>query len=398
VVQRPQAFVTPVSKPRLLFLITEDWYFWSHRLDLARAAREAGFEVLVATRVRAHGERIVREGFKLLPIRITRRNWYPWRELAAVMELVGLYRRERPDIVHHVAMKPILYGSVAARLVSVHVVVNAFAGLGYIFIATGRWVGWVRVLLGIALRWTLALPQSRVVFQNAHDRELLIHEAIVQPSQTVVIRGSGINTETFAPSPEPAGEPLVVLASRMLWDKGVGEFVEAARLLKAQGIRARFVLAGMVDEENPAQITERRLRTWQDEGLVEWWGHQDDMRRVLSAAHVVVLPSYREGLPKVLLEAAACARPIVATDVPGCREVVRDGDNGILVPPKDSHALAAAIEKLVQEPALRARMGAQGRALVVKEFSVERIAGETLGLYRELLRQARSAHGAASRV
>jgi glycosyltransferase involved in cell wall biosynthesis len=184
----------------------------------------------------------------------------------------------------------------------------------------------------------------------------------------------------------------------MLWDKGVGEFVEAARLLKAQGIRARFVLAGMVDEENPAQITERRLRTWQDEGLVEWWGHQDDMRRVLSAAHVVVLPSYREGLPKVLLEAAACARPIVATDVPGCREVVRDGDNGILVPPKDSHALAAAIAKLVQEPALRARMGAQGRALVVKEFSVERIAGETLGLYRELLRQARSAHGAASRV
>jgi glycosyltransferase involved in cell wall biosynthesis len=226
----------------------------------------------------------------------------------------------------------------------------------------------------------------------------LIREAIVQPSQTVVIRGSGINTETFAPSPEPVGEPLVVLASRMLWDKGVGEFVEAARLLKAQGIRARFVLAGMVDEENPAQITERRLRTWQDEGLVEWWGHQDDMRRVLSAAHVVVLPSYREGLPKVLLEAAACARPIVATDVPGCREVVRDGDNGILVPPKDSHALAAAIAKLVQEPALRARMGAQGRALVVKEFSVERIAGETLGLYRELLRQARSAHGAASRV
>jgi glycosyltransferase involved in cell wall biosynthesis len=184
----------------------------------------------------------------------------------------------------------------------------------------------------------------------------------------------------------------------MLWDKGVREFVEAAGLLKAQGVRAKFVLAGMVDEENPAAIPERRLRAWHEEGLLEWWGHQDDMRRVLSAAHVVVLPSYREGLPKVLLEAAACARPLVAADVPGCREVVRDGDNGILVPPKDAQALALAIARLVREPALRARMGAAGRDMVVKEFSVERIVGETLGLYRELLAQTRSAPDDAGRV
>ena len=386
------------NRPRLLFVITEDWYFWSHRLDLARAARDAGFEVLIATRVRAHGERIAREGFGLLPIRMSRRSRHPLRELATVMELAGLYRRERPDIVHHVAMKPILYGSVAARLASVPAVVNAFAGLGYVFIAESRWAGFVRFLFGKALRWTLALPCARVVVQNAEDGERLVRDGIVQPGRVVVICGSGIDTALFAPSSEPAGEPFVVLASRMLWDKGVREFVEAAGLMKAQGVRAKCVLVGMVDEENPAKIPEHQLQAWQAEGNIEWWGHRDDMRQVLSAARVVVLPSYREGLPKVLLEAAACAKPIVATDVPGCREVVRNGDNGILVPPKNAQALAQAIATLLQDPALCERMGRRGRDLVVKEFSVERIAGETVGLYRELLAQSRSVLGAASRV
>lgn len=376
---------TPRARPRLLFLITEDWYFWSHRLDLARAARDAGFEVLVATRVQDHGTRIEQEGFKLLPIRMIRRSRHPLRELAAVMELAGLYRRERPDIVHHVAMKPILYGSVAARLARVPAVVNAFAGLGYVFITPGRWAGCVRFLIGKALRWTLALPCARVVVQNAEDGEQLVRDGIVPPGRAVVIRGSGVDPAVFTPSLESAGESLVVLASRMLWDKGVREFVEAAGLLKAQGVRARCVLVGMVDEENPAKIPERQLQAWQAEGNIEWWGHRDDMRQVLSAARVVVLPSYREGLPKVLLEAAACARPIVAADVPGCREVVRDGDTGILVPPKNVQALAQAITTLLQDPALRERMGRRGRDLVVKEFSVERIASETLALYRELL-------------
>lgn len=377
------------ARPRLLFLITEDWYFCSHRLDLARAARDAGFDVLVATRVQDHGKRIEQEGFKLLSIRMIRKSRHPLRELAAVLELVGLYRRERPDIVHHVAMKPILYGSLAARLARVPAVVNAFAGLGYVFIAPGRWAWVVRVLIGRALRWALALPRARVVVQNAEDRERLVRDGIVPPGRAVVIRGSGIDTAAFTPGPASAGEPLVVLASRMLWDKGVREFVEAAGLMKAQGVRAKCVLVGMVDEENPAKIPERQLQAWQAEGDIEWWGHRDDMRAVLSAARVVVLPSYREGLPKVLLEAAACARPIVAADVPGCREVVRNGDTGILVPPKNAPALAQAITTLLHDPALCERMGRRGRDLVVKEFSVERIAGETLALYRELLGPAR---------
>lgn len=372
-------------QPRVLFLITEDWYFWSHRLDLARAAREAGMEVLVATRVQDHGARIEQEGFRLIPIRLRRRSRQPVHEIGTILEIVRLYRRERPDIVHHVALKPILYGSIAARLASIPAVVNAFAGLGYAFIADGQSARLLRTLIGWALRWALALPRSRVIVQNDADRELLTRAGIVPPSLVSVIRGAGVDTAVFAPSPEPYGTPVVLLASRMLWDKGVGEFVEAIRLLKARGLELKAALVGMVDEDNPACIPEAQLRAWQASGVVEWWGHRDEMPSVLASAHVVVLPSYREGLPKVLLEAAACARPIVATDVPGCRDVVRHGENGLLVPPRDARALAEAIGQLVQDRPMRARMGACGRALVEKEFSSERIAQDTLAVYRELL-------------
>jgi glycosyltransferase involved in cell wall biosynthesis len=372
------------TKPRLLFLITEDWYFWSHRLDLARSARDAGMEVLVATRVQDHGARIENEGFRLLPIRLRRRSWNPFSEIAAVIELVRLYRRERPDVAHHVAMKPMLYGSIAARLAGVPAVVNAFAGLGYAFIAEHQSIRLLRSLIGWALRWALALPRSRVIVQNDADRQQLVQAGIVPPSRVSVIRGAGVDTKAFAPSPEPGGTPLVLLASRMLWDKGVGEFVEAVRLLKARGLDLRGVLVGMVDEDNPACIPQERLRSWTADGTVEWWGHRDDMPRVLASANIVVLPSYREGLPKVLLEAAASSRAIVATDVPGCREIVRHHENGLLVPPRDAQALADAIARLAQDQALRQHMGVRGREIIVREFSSEKTANETLALYRSL--------------
>ncbi|OGW65473.1 MAG: glycosyl transferase family 1 [Nitrospirae bacterium RIFCSPLOWO2_02_FULL_62_14] len=372
-------------QPCVLFLITEDWYFWSHRLDLAKAIRDAGMEVLVVTRVQDHGARIEKEGFRLIPIRMRRRNRQPLRELLSVLELVRIYRREQPDLVHHVAMKPMLYGSIAARLAGVPAVVNAFAGLGYAFITDHQSAKVLRFLIGRALRWALALPRSRVIVQNDVDREQLIRDGIVQPIQVSVIRGVGVDTTAFAPSPEPTGPLVVLLGARMLWDKGVGEFVEAMRKLKARGLDLRGVLVGMVDEDNPACISQEQLRSWQATSVVEWWGRRDDMPRVLASAHVVVLPSYREGLPKVLLEAAACARPIVATDVPGCREIVQDGRNGLLVPPRDAGALAEAINTLVQDQAMRLRMGARGREIVTREFSAEQVARETLAVYRELL-------------
>jgi glycosyltransferase involved in cell wall biosynthesis len=373
------------SKDRVLFLITEDWYFWSHRLELARAAQRAGWEVLVATRVQDHAKRIEDEGFKLLPLRLIRSSWHPLQEILTVLELIRLYRCERPDLVHHVALKPILYGSFAARVTNVKAVVNAFPGLGYTFIGDGKPKGTLRFIIGKALQWVLGLSNSRAVFQNEDDAAELVKAGVVSWERISIIRGAGVNTKIFAPPTRKTEGSLVVLAGRLLWDKGIEEFVKAARLLKASGIQSRFVLVGMVDRHNPAAISEAQLRTWEGEGAIEWWGHREDMPSILGSAEIVVLPSYREGLPKVLLEAAACARPLVATDVPGCREIVKDGVNGLLVPAKDPVSLSHAIAKLLQDPSLRAQMGACGREIALKEFSVDRISRQTLELYRELL-------------
>lgn len=383
---------------RLLFLITEDWYFWSHRLDLARAARAAGFDVTVATRVTDHGGRIEAEGFRLIPLSLLRRSRNPFLELQAIAELVRVYRLVRPHLVHHVAMKPILYGSLAAWIARVPVVLNAFAGLGYAFTEPERRNGVLHRAMRQALKTTVGLSRSTVLFQNEADRDQLVTEGIVPSVRTRIIAGSGVDTARFSVEPSPSGVPLIVLPSRMLWDKGIGEFAQAARNVKANGVEARFALVGRCDEDNPASIPKTQLDRWVEEGVVEWWGHREDMAAVYGAATVVVLPSYREGLPKVLLEAAACGRALVSTDVPGCRDVVRHRINGILVAPKDSAALASAIEELLLDDRLREAMGSRGRELVVAEWSVPEIARQMLNLYHELLKTTLSAdrlHGYA---
>ena len=371
------------DRPRLLYLITEDWYFWSHRADLARAAREAGYEVIVATRVTDHGERIRGEGFQLEPLEMVRRSRNPFREVIAVAELVRLYRRIKPDVVHHVAMKPILYGSLAAWLTRVPAVINAFAGLGYAFMDERN--GLLRWCVKTALRTVLRLGHSVVLVQNQDDRDRLVGEGVVSASRTRIIAGSGIDVALYSVQPQPSGIPIVVLPARMLWDKGVGEFVEAARRLKHKGVHARFILVGRRDDHNPAAIPEIRLKEWVQEGVVEWWGHREDMPAVYAAAMLVVLPSYREGLPKVLLEAAACGKAMVTTDVPGCRDIVRDRFNGLLVSPRDSMALAAAIEELLPDQETREVMGQRSRTRVMAEWSGPRITEQVLGLYHDMV-------------
>lgn len=373
------------GRPRLLYLITEDWYFWSHRLDLARAARDAGFDVTIATRVTDHGKQIQGEGFHLVPISLFRRSRNPLRELCAIAELVGIYRQVRPHLVHHVAMKPILYGSLAAWVVRVPVILNAFAGLGYLFANSERQRGGLHWVLTSALRSVIGWSGSTVLFQNEADRDELVRAGLVRSSHTRIIAGSGIDVTAFSVKPTPQGIPLVVLPSRMLWDKGIGEFVQAARDLKEKGADARFVLVGRCDEDNPAAIGREQLARWVGEGTVEWWGHRDDMAAVYEGATLVVLPSYREGLPKVLLEAAACGKAIVATDVPGCRDVVKDGINGVLVPPRDSSTLARGIAHLLSDRQTREAMGVRSREIAVAEWAGPRISEQVLGLYHELL-------------
>lgn len=383
------------DRPRLLYLITEDWYFWSHRVDLARAARQAGYEVIVATRVADHGERIRAEGFRLEPLEMIRRSRNPVREAAAVAELVRVYRRVKPDVVHHVAMKPILYGSLAARIAGVPAVINAFAGLGYTFMdGRNRLLRWC---MKMALRTALSLGRSAVLVQNRDDQDRLVGEGMAPASRTRIIAGSGIDVSVYSLQPQPSGVPIVVLPARMLWDKGIGEFVEAARRLKRKGLNARFILVGRRDEHNPAAIPEVRLREWMKEGAVEWWGHREDMPAVYEMATLIVLPSYREGFPKVLLEAAACGKAVVATNVPGCREIVRDRFNGLAVPPKNPAALAEAIDELLSDSPLREMMGDRSRKLAVEEWSSSKITGQVLALYHELLMVPETArsHGSA---
>jgi glycosyltransferase involved in cell wall biosynthesis len=302
--------------------------------------------------------------------------------------LAQLYRQEKPAIVHHMFMKPILYGSWAARLTGVPAVVNTFAGLGFVFSADGVRARLLRTALTAGLRSALALPNSRALFENGADRERLVNANVVGPQQAVLVR-AGIDVTKFVPSEEPSGTPTVLFASRMLWSKGVGELIQAARLLKQRGCRVRWLFAGPPDPDNPTSVPEWQLNAWRQEGLIEWLGQCEDMQAIIASSHIIALPTYYgEGLPRILLEAGACGRPVVATSIPACRELVSDGDNGILVPPRDVDALAKALGTLVESPALRARMGSNGRTRVVESFSIDRVNERVLQIYGELLTRA----------
>lgn len=366
----------------LLFLVTEDWYFCSHRLALARAARAAGYRVGVATRVREHGEMIRDAGLELHPLGWRRGERRPWREALAVVEIARLYRRLAPDIVHHVALKPVVLGSLAARLARPAMVVNAVAGLGFAFASPGWRAAVLRPVLRAALRRALATRASSVVVQNPDDAAA-VGALGVAADRCHLIPGSGVDTARFLPLPEPPGPPVAALVGRMLWDKGIGEMAEAGRLLRGQDVTLELV--GARDPDNPACVPEATLRAWDASGAVRWHGAVDDVRAVWARASIAVLPSYREGLPMSLLEAAACGRPIVTTDVPGCREVVVDGETGLLVPPRDPRALADAIARLAADAVLRRRLGAAARRRVEARFAREIVVGQTLDLYARLL-------------
>jgi glycosyltransferase involved in cell wall biosynthesis len=374
------------ARPKILFVVAEDWYFWSHRRPIAAAALQNGYDVFVATRVGDCGEKIIEAGFHLIPLRLNRSSYSLFHELRTIAELREIYRQEKPDIVHHIALKPILYGSMAALGDPRMHVINAFAGLGYLVSSPTFRARALRQVLWKMFRFLLNRPNSFLLLQNREDRDLLVAEIRVPPEKTMIIRGSGVDVNAFQAAAEVPGVPIVLLSSRMLWIKGISDFVDAAKLLRARGVNARCVLAGDTDLGSPGAIPREKLHEWQNAGGVEWWGHQQSMSRLLQQTTVVCLPSHGgEGVPKALIEAAASERAIVATDVPGCRDIVRHGTNGLLVPPKNPAALADAIAALLSDAALRAEMGRRGREIVVNEFSEENVIQQTLALYRQLL-------------
>jgi glycosyltransferase involved in cell wall biosynthesis len=374
------------TRPRILFVLANDWYFYWHRLSLAQRIAAAGYDVHVATPTGRFCEAIAAAGVPHHPIQMDRQGLNPLKDLATINHLAYLYRELKPTLVHHVAIKPIIYGSIAAKITRVPCIVNAMPGTGYIFTSKQLLARLIRPGITTALRLLLNAANSRVTFENQDDREKLIAWRVTRPDRAVVIRGCGVDTREYQPSPEPPGPPLVILPARLLSYKGVGEFVEAARLLKASGTSARFALVGEGDPGNPASVPSNQLRQWEGEGVVELLGWHDEMASVFAQSHIVCLPSHGgEGVPRSLMEAAACGRPIVTTDVPGCRDVVHDGDNGLLVPPQQVAPLAMALGKLIGDGDLRRAMGERGRARTVAEFSVEIVADETLRLYAELL-------------
>ncbi len=374
------------SKPKLLFVVTEDWYFVSHRLRLAQAAVKEGFVVAVATHVRNVEAVLTISGLRVFPLKqLKRTGCNPLNEIQAIAELFSIYRVWCPDIVHHVALKPIIYGSIAALLAGVRARVNALAGLGFIFSSKSMKARLFRYLIQPLLVVSLRGKLCRVILQNPDDVKVLKRIG-VSKEMIRLIKGAGVDLKRFDVKSTQTVRPLVVLAARLLWDKGVGDFVKVSRALRDLKVDARFVLVGDTDSANPSAVPKWQLEAWHQAGDIEWWGYRSDMPEVFGAASIVCLPStYGEGIPKALIEAAACGKPLVAYDVPGCREIVRDGENGLLLPPGDVLGVTAAVKKLLEDAELRASMGGKSRQMVVDEFSDTIVHAGTLRVYRELL-------------
>ncbi|MFG0806995.1 glycosyltransferase family 4 protein [Pseudomonas fluvialis] len=369
----------------LLFVVNDPAFFVSHRLALALAAKSAGYEVYVATMPGEAVAVIKDAGLSHFVLALTRSGRNPFAELLSFLDVFNLFKKIRPDIVHLVTIKPVIYGGIAGRLAGVRGVVCAISGLGFVFIAPGYVARLLRFAVVSLYKLALGKTNTCVIFQNPDDLGLFNRYGLLNSSKVEVIRGSGVDISDYAYISEPQGTPVVSFAARMLKDKGVVEFVEAARTLRKRGVDARFQLIGDVDHHNPACISYENIEEWRREGVVEYLGFRNDIPNLFSSSNLVVLPSYREGLPKVLLEAAACGRAVVTTDVPGCRDAITPGVTGLLVPVKNAEALADAIQLLVEDPALRQRMGEAGRKLAETEFTIEHVVEQHMRIYRESL-------------
>ena len=381
----------PARKPpaTLLYVVNIPRFFVSHRLPLALAAREAGYKVHIATANEdaASIEQIKSYGFPFHPLPLSQHGLNPLAELRALYSLRRLYASLRPDLLHHVSIKPVIYGGIAARMTGGIPAIHALSGLGYIFASQTPKARLLARLSQPAFRLALAHANARALFQNPDDQRAFLRRGLVSEARSSVILGSGVDETVFRPRPETATElPVVLFAGRLLWQKGLGDFVELARRLRSQ---ARFQVAGYEERSSPLSVPAAHLRAWSEAGLIEWLGKRDDMPQVYADSHIVCLPStYGEGVPKTLIEAAACARACVTTDTPGCREITRHGENGLLVPPNDIDALEKAVKRLLADASLRQKLGARGRQIALEHFTLRHVIDATLALYQSTLDQA----------
>ncbi|WP_159299496.1 glycosyltransferase family 4 protein [Spiribacter sp. SSL99] len=377
----------PSTGQRLLLFANTDWYLYNFRGSLALALQQAGHEVLLLSPPGPDGKRLQALGLRWMPAPMQRLSLNPLRELRLLIWLIRLIRREQIGLVHGFTIKCAVYGALAARLAGNRPRVGAVAGMGYVFINPSLKARFLRPLVRWVLRAALGGRSGRLILQNGDDVGVFEQARLINPDHIRLIKGSGVDLARFTPRREPLASPpfRVVLPARLLWDKGVSELVEASRQLKARGLSVEVLFAGEPDAGNPAAVPEDAIRRWQAEGLIQWLGKVDDMPTLFQSVHAVVLPSYREGLPKSLIEAAGCALPVVTTDVPGCREVVTDEVDGLLVPVRDAAALAEAIERLVRDPALCKRLGDAARRKAQAEFDERIVIERTMAVYDELI-------------
>jgi len=373
---------------KIILFANTDWYLYNFRRSLALAVRAAGHEVLLISPPGEYGARFRDLGLRWEPLpAMDRRSLNPLRELRALAELVALFRREQPALVHNFTIKCAVYGSIAAMLTGVPARINAVAGLGYVFASNDRRARLLRPVVRALMRFALRGRRARLILQNHDDARMFLDHGLIEDARVRVIAGSGVDCNRFLPRTRSRSDPpRVLLAARLLWEKGIKEYVQASRTLRAQGRRIRFLLAGASDPGNPAAVPEAAVRGWVDEGIVEWIGHVDDMPALFASSDIFVLPSYyREGLPKSLIEAAACATPLITTDMPGCRDVVTDGVDGLIVPPRDADALGTAIARLLDAPELARKLGLAARAKALAAFDERIVIRRTLETYDEVL-------------
>lgn len=371
-----------------------DWYLYNFRLSTAKQLLSEGHEVVMLSPPGEFGERFSDHGLRWVQLRMDRSSLNPLREAVVLRDLTRVLRDERPDLLHNFTVKCAIYGALAARAAGVPAVVNAVAGMGYVFASDRMLARTLRPMVKLLMRGTLGRGQSRLILQNPDDADAFVRARLVPEQHIRVIRSSGVNLERFVPIvPDPEPRPLrVLLAARLLWEKGIGEYIEAARMLKAQGRNIEFVIAGSPDPGNPRSVSREQAQRWVADGLVDWRGHVDDMPSLMRSMDVIALPSYyREGVPKSLIEAAACGLAVITTNLPGCREVVSEhGVDGLHVEPRCAHSLAERIAQLDDDRALLRRLGDCARRKAMEHFDEQMVIRRTIEVYDELLPERRA--------
>ena len=374
---------------KFVFYANTDWYLYNFRLSTALRLKAEGHDVVMLSPPGEFGERFSAHELRWIQLTMDRASLNPFREAQTISALTRILRAERPDLLHNFTVKCAIYGALAARAARVPAVVNAVAGMGYVFASDAMLARTLRPMVKLLMRGTLGGKQSRLILQNPDDADAFVRARLVPQQHIRVIRSSGVNLERFLPVDaitEP--RPLrVLMAARLLWEKGIGEFIEAARMLRAQGRNIEFVIAGSPDPGNPRSASREQAEGWVAEGLVDWRGHVDDMATLMRSMDVIALPSYyREGVPKSLIEAAACGLAVVTTNLPGCREVVsEDGVDGLHVEPRCARSLAERLAMLDDDRVLVRRLGDEARRKAMEHFDEQMVIRRTIEVYDELL-------------